>query len=205
MCQNAPSSPTAIVTGILIGGKSKRMGVDKATLPWRDATMLEAVVQVAREVSDRCVLLGRHDAIPRSLGEMTALPDLHPNAGPMAGLHALLTANPHRWCLLLSCDVPRMTRSTIDALVQHLSNEVQAVCYSDANSTEDGAHRGRLHPCCALYHADILPIVSDAIAAKRLSLGRLIRTLRHTVVPVDKSARETLSNINTPSDYTDDP
>ena len=83
-----------IVGGVLVGGKSKRMGADKAAMAWGTSTILETIVQTARAVTTDCVLLGDCREIPRSLRDMTRIPDPQSNAGPMSGLAALLSRFP---------------------------------------------------------------------------------------------------------------
>lgn len=182
----------AIIAGILIGGRSERMGTSKANLLWGSATMLEAVHRTARTVSAQCVLLGTADPLPQALKEVKQIPDIYPGIGPIAGLHALLSRFPDHWCLLLGCDIPRINPQTIATLTDRLTtgNPIIA-CSIDS----------RLQPCCALYHPSILPRIQQAIAAGEYALHRLIESIPHTTVPTDAAAQASLDNINTPQDY----
>lgn len=206
-----PEHP-AITAGILIGGKSSRMGIDKALLPWKGSTLLESVVRTARQVSDDCVLLGDAARLPDSLMDMPRLPDAYAGIGPIAGLHALLTHRPDTWCLLLSCDVPNITVQTISVLVEHITSDTHVMVYAtssvstkptDCNPLGTDAHQDFLEPCCALYHSKILPDVERAITTERCALRALIETVPHTTLPVDQHTRMALHNINFPKDYTE--
>ncbi|MEE9295576.1 MAG: molybdenum cofactor guanylyltransferase [Phycisphaerae bacterium] len=178
--------------GVLIGGKSARMGTDKATMPWGNATILETIVHTARQVTTDCVLLGAGPELPRFLKDMKQLRDPYSDAGPMAGLAALLAHFPHQWCLLLSCDIPNVSPATITALVEQIAPDTKAIAYSTP----------MLETCCTLYHASVLPDVERAIAAHRLALHRLIRSIPHVAVPADAPTQRALFNINAPVDYT---
>ena len=188
------SDSPSIVAGVLVGGKSTRMGANKATLPWGDSTIIETIVETVRRVSPRCVLLGACDELPNSLADLKQLPDAHPGIGPMAGLYSLLAGHPDRWSLLISCDVPNVTCDVINNLVVHITPAARAVVYTTNSRPE---------PCCALYHAGILPDVERAIADRQYSLTRLIARLSPLEIEADTPIREALGNINTPEDYRD--
>ena len=206
------SEHPAISAGVLIGGKSTRMGMDKALLPWKGLTLLESVVRTAHQVTDDCVLLGRAKQLPDSLTDTTLLPDSYPGIGPIAGLHALLTRSPNAWCLLLSCDIPNITIQTISGLVDHITSDTCVVAYAtssistkptDSNPWGTDPHHDFLEPCCALYHSKILPDVERAITTRRYALRALIESVPHTRIPVDPATQAALYNINTSRDYTD--
>lgn len=188
-----PTAPTPpIVAGILIGGKSVRMGTTKAALPWGRLTMLETVVNTARLVTGECVLLGTPADAPPSLNRMRIVPDIHPDIGPIGGLHALLTHNPDTWCLLVSCDVPHITRRVLTRLVDGIAPNVSVVAYH-AND--------RFETCCALYHASLLPALERAIAGGKRSLQRFVESVPHRAIPADNSTQRAVRNINTPQEY----
>lgn len=215
-----PEQPN-ITAGVLIGGKSSRMGTAKAMLPWKGSTLLESVVRTARQVADDCVLLGDAERLPDTLKAMPRLPDAYPGIGPIAGLHALLTHCPDTWCLLLSCDVPNVTIHTISTLVDHITPDTRVVAYvtpaistkpADSNPRGAGARSvqgranasfDRLEPCCTLYHSRILAEVDRTIAHQQCALRALIESVPHTKIPVDPDTQAALHNINFPQDYND--
>ncbi len=205
-----------ITAGVLIGGKSSRMGTDKAMLPWKGSTLLESVVNTARQVTDDCVLLGSAQRLPEALIDMPRLPDAYPGIGPIAGLHALLSHRPDAWCLLLSCDIPDVTSQTIDVLVEHITPESRVVAYvtpsistrpTDSHPCDPpyrtNAHSSRIEPCCALYHSSVLRDVERAMATNRGSLSALIESVPHATLPVNPDSQAALHNINFPRDYND--
>ena len=183
---------TPIVAGVLIGGKSARMGAAKANLPWAGTTILETVVATARRATSDCLLLGTAHELPPSLQDMKRIPDPYPDAGPIAGLHALLSAHPDTWCLLLSCDIPDITPQTITTLADRITHDALIIAYRIGH---------RLETCCALYHPSTLPHVQRAIGTGQYALRRLIASLPHIALPADGDARRALRNINTPADY----
>ncbi len=187
------SSAPNIAAGILIGGKSVRMGTDKALLPWVGSTMAETVVATALQVAADSVLLGACDSLPQGLSGLKRLDDAVAGIGPIGGLAALLAHYPDRWCLLLGCDIPNVTTVTLSGLIERIVHGSQVVVYDVCD---------RLEPCCALYHSSILPQVSSAIARRRYKLHDLIRSLPYSAVAAGPATRRALHNINTPADYT---
>ncbi|NOS99541.1 MAG: molybdenum cofactor guanylyltransferase [Phycisphaerales bacterium] len=188
------AEPRSIVAGVLFGGRSVRMGVDKALLAWGGATMLESVIAAARAVASECVLLGDLHAPPPSLTGCRRLPDAILGIGPIGGLAALLQHFPGRWCLLLSCDIPAVTPDVL----RHLADAVEPGASIVAYRSENG-----IEPCCALYHADLLPAVQRALNRGQHSLHRVIQTSDSVILPAGDETRRALRNVNTPDDYSD--
>jgi molybdopterin-guanine dinucleotide biosynthesis protein MobB len=98
--------PTAV--GILIGGRSRRMGQSKHLLRFRGRTWLSHIVAAARQVSDAVVLLGP-GRVPRSCTSLLRLPDVPGLAGPLAGMCAALRWRPDTRWIFLACDSPLVT------------------------------------------------------------------------------------------------
>ena len=182
------------VAGVLIGGRSERMGCPKALLPLRAGrTLVEHVVGVARAVADEVVLLGQL-APPASLGGMTSLADYVAGGGPLAGLAALLQHAPDSWALLLACDMPRLARPVLERLCAQPRTDADAVA-----SWKDQSQRV-YHACCALYHPRVLPQVVEELNEGKGSVQHLLRRIR--VVGLTPTAAESrqLTNVNTPQE-----
>ncbi|MBM3992125.1 MAG: molybdenum cofactor guanylyltransferase [Planctomycetes bacterium] len=94
------------VTGLLLcGGESRRMGRDKALLPWGERTMIDGPLDALRELASRVLLSTGRTARYPQLGLECVL-DAFPDAGPLAGLCAGLEACRTPWLAVLSCDLP---------------------------------------------------------------------------------------------------
>ncbi len=188
----------SIVAGILVGGKSRRMGSDKQSLPWDGSTMLETIVSTVMQVTPRVVLLGGSQRIPDAARNLPCLPDTYADAGPLGGLASLLHYAPHAWSMLLCCDIPRVSVATLSALLDQLpriqdrSDATQCVVYGDGS---------RFEPTCALYHAHCLPQIEQSVAANSYGLHALIRNIPHLCVTPSEEVSASLRNINTPEDY----
>lgn len=184
------------VAGILIGGQSRRMGSPKALIAHPcGPTYVEYVARIAARVADEIVLLGSpRYALPPSIAHLDILPDRRPDAGPLAGLEALLTHAGQRWTYLISCDLPRLTPSVLRRLSRHISTDVDAVVYRDA------AHPEKFHCCCACYHGRILTKVTAQLSSDDRSLHHLLGEVNAHALDVSASEADALKNVNTKGD-----
>jgi len=195
----------SVVAGILAGGKSTRMGRPKALIELpTGGTMIEHAVQVARQVTDEVVVLGREIRLPASLAKLTILDDAKPDGGPLAGLCSLLKRANRGWGLLLACDMPFIESAVIRRLLAQADPDTDAVVF------ERSERRGSYHACCGLYHSRIAraPAGSRTRRAPALevlfdgdaSLNSLLKLVCVKVLkPMPEESRQ-LCNINTPAD-----
>ncbi len=195
----------SVVAGILAGGKSVRMGRPKALIELpAGGTLIEHAVQVARQITDEVVVLGREIRLPDSLEELTVLEDEKPGGGPLAGLCSLLKCANQGWSLLLACDMPYIEAAVIRRLLAPADSDTDAVVF------ERSERPGSYHACCGLYHSRIAraPLGNRAQLAPALevlfdgdaSLNSLLKRIRVKVLrPTPEESRQ-LCNINTPED-----
>jgi len=184
------------VVGVLIGGRSRRMGRPKALLPHaEDGTLVEHVVRVAQAVADDVFLLGDFEELPAALVNLSRLPDARDDLGPLAGLCSLLQAAEDRWALLLACDMPNVSATLPARLLSHATDAVDAVAFARDNRS------GLYHSCCALYHPRLLPAALDELERGGRSLQALLGRSRVAAIHPNHEDRVMLTNVNTPADY----
>ncbi len=171
---------------VLAGGRSSRMGRDKALLPWRGRTLLEHVADVVREAAGSVTVIG-HEAY-RSLGlpGLPVISDAIPDCGPLGGLFTAFQATDADRILLVACDMPEVTAELLRGLLRGTGDAVVA---------EAG---GRLHPLCAVYDRAIFPKVQDAIRGRSLKMHELLSHIKVQRWPV--SDAKLLINMNAPED-----
>ena len=150
----------SVVGFVLAGGRSLRMGRDKALLPWRDTDLLGHAVARLREVtSDVRILCGPE---PRYLGRGAPVEaDLVEDAGPLAGILTGLTVADGRAGLFLAVDLPLVPTSLNAWLVEQAASVDAAVPRSP---------RG-LEPLCAVYGPACRPAIRRRMAAGDLSVS----------------------------------
>jgi molybdopterin-guanine dinucleotide biosynthesis protein A len=100
----------ALTAVILAGGRSRRMGADKALLqlPSGGPTLIERVVAAARAVTDDVVVVTENAGRLPAMPARTA-PDAIAGAGPLAGFVAGFEAARHPDIVALACDLPYLS------------------------------------------------------------------------------------------------
>lgn len=184
---------------VLCGGKSTRMGVPKATLPFGPETMLQRVVRLlATVVSPIVVVAAREQVLPDLPRDVIVTRDEREQKGPLEGLRAGLKALPSSVgvAYVTSCDVPLLAPGFVERMVELLGDHDIAVMEID----------GFPHPLSAVYRRETLPHIEALLAADRLRpvfLFDAVRTRR--VRPAEMASVDpellTLRNLNTREDY----
>ena len=119
---------------VLCGGKSTRMGVPKATLPFGTETMLQRVVRVLGAVVHPIVVVGaREQAIPELPAGVIVTRDERGERGPLEGLRAGLKALPDSVGIayVTSCDVPLLVPGFVARMIELLGDHDIAVMEID--------------------------------------------------------------------------
>jgi hypothetical protein len=158
---------------VLAGGRSTRMGRDKALLPWGAGTLLEHIAGVVRETLGNVAVIGRE------------IPDLIPDCGPLGGLLTALQNTDADRVLIVACDMPHLTPELLRDLGRG---------DADAMVAETD---GRLHPLCASYHRRVLPLVEALVVQRSLKMHDFLSQIQVQRVPADAKL---LKNLNTPED-----
>ena len=126
---------------VLAGGRSSRMGCDKALLPFRGGALVESVARAVRSAAGSAVLVGNprlyeHLAFP-------AIPDLYPGTGPLGGILTALHHTSAESNLLAACDMPALSGEFLGVLIDATAND-------DADALVPIGPSGRPEPLCAV-------------------------------------------------------
>ena len=168
---------------VLAGGRSSRMGTDKAEVVFCGQTMLTSAVTTMAAVCREVVVIGDRGPGPQGV---RSLPDSFAGCGPMGGIEAALRDCRHasaEYGIFLPVDMPLLPAGLLQALVAlwRQSSMVRiAVAVAD----------GRLQPLVSLIHVDVLWMLQAALArgdhklqpALRAAAGELAAQLQ---VPED--------------------
>jgi molybdenum cofactor guanylyltransferase len=137
---------------ILAGGKSLRMGTNKAHLDWNAMRFIDVLVEKGKQMGfGEIILSGNRDKIEGCRN----VPDLLPSRGPLGGMHSCLLVSSFDNALLVPVDCPGISIKTMEALVDmHIDqgNEITLL-----------KHGSRLEPLIGMYntafHQKIYPII----------------------------------------------
>ena len=139
---------------ILAGGKSSRMGRDKAALEFAGKTLLERQVDLARSVGATTIFIsGPPQQDDRRFG-CPVLTDRFPDSGPLAGIERGLVECPSPFLLVLAVDMPLMSREVLQLLLTQGSESLGTVpCI-----------KGQIEPLAALYPKKSAPLAGELLA-----------------------------------------
>lgn len=186
---------------ILCGGKSSRMGRDKATLPFGPELMLERVVRLVGEAvptKHTVIVAGVKLSLPELPTALLIARDTENYRGPLAGLATGLRAlgDTVDAVYATGCDVPLLVPAFIERMFSLLGD-------FDAAVPVDGVHH---HPLAAVFRPSVLSTIEGLLRAERVRAHYLFDVVSTREVPVDV-LREvdpllaTLKNVNSDSEY----
>lgn len=177
---------------LLVGGRSTRMGQDKALLPLGQEPMLLRLAGQLTDFDER--LLSAGTAPRESLPGFRTVQDRYPGAGPLAGLHAALSETEADALLTVPCDLPYFTAEAARVIVSAFSPEVDALLCRDGT--------GRLHPLSGVYARHCLPVIEAQLSRGQYRMGALFQVLNCAVLDTAPFLPDTVFfNMNTPDDY----
>lgn len=151
---------------VLAGGQSRRMGRDKAQIPWGSGTLLTHAVGVLQEIASEVLVVGTVKSVDAAV---VAIADVFPEHGPMAGIHAALEHSNTEWNLILAVDLPLVPPELLGFIAGRCPNASGLAVVPKVS--------GRLQPLCAAYHRGLLMEIERAIGNDDLSIHRLLERL----------------------------
>jgi len=105
---------------VLAGGASKRMGRDKALLPFDGTTLVEHVAKIVCQAVGSApgsvALVGDPDRLSH-LG-LPVFPDELPGCGPLSGIYTALKITQTDWNVVVACDMPGVSADVLRALLR---------------------------------------------------------------------------------------
>lgn len=177
---------------ILAGGRSSRMGQNKAWLRLGEESFLERILSRLSGFSEILISAAGEAAYAR-LG-FPVIPDLYPGTGPLGGVYSALQACRSPYLLVLGCDKPLFET----ALGVYLTDRAEGF-----DATVPITRDGRPQPLCAVYAKTCGEILHRQIQRGNYRLTETLREMRTNYIPLSQTAfpDQLLTNINTPAEY----
>jgi len=179
---------------VLAGGKSSRMGIDKAFLNFGGRTLLERATGLMRNVCAEVGIVGDATKFAK-YGDV--IEDVYPGCGPLAGIHAALLRSSAESNLMLAVDMPFVTRELLEFF------------FVTANESEATVVVPRMaagfQPLCAVYRRDFGAAAEGALRAGKYKIDQLFPSVTLRVIDEDELTRAGFSeqmffNVNTADD-----
>ena len=179
---------------VLAGGKSTRMGTDKAFVELNGQTLLQRALDRVEAVGRGLWILGSRDKF-ESYGRVVE--DEFPDHGPLGGIHAALRASDQELNLILAVDMPFVESRFLEYLAKCARDTAALVAAPRAE--------GRWQPLCAVYRRDFAIVAEQALKADKNKIDPLfsqvdVRAIEETEMVTNGFDPQMFRNLNTAAD-----
>ncbi len=179
---------------VLAGGKSTRMGMDKAFLDYHGRMLLCRALDLARSVSPLVRVVGTRE---KFADHAEVVEDVYPGRGPLGGIHAALQSSQADLNLVIAVDMPLLSQQFLQYLLDRArsSNATVIVPRTDEH----------WQPLCAVYRRNFASVAEDALLAGRNKIDTLF-TLTKTLTLEEEELNHAgfspslFCNLNTPKE-----
>ncbi len=179
---------------VLAGGRSSRMGSDKAFLQFEGRTLLARALDLLRALTSEVRIVG---TAAKFAPYGRVIEDVYPGRGPLAGIHAALSASTAELNLILAVDLPFVSEALLRFIVEQAGG-------ADAVVTVPRI-AGGFQPLCAVYRCAFAPLAQAALEAGRNKIDALFAATTTRILEEPELSRFAFSaamfdNLNTPED-----
>jgi molybdopterin-guanine dinucleotide biosynthesis protein A len=179
---------------VLAGGKSSRMGSDKAFLRLGDETLLSQALKVAGAVAGEVRIVG--DA-KKFAGFGRVIEDVYRDRGPLGGIHGALASSTTELNLILAVDLPFAGAKFLEYLLLRARESGAMVTVPRAG--------GGLQPLCAAYLHGFAEVAEQSLREGKNKIDPLFARVETRVIEEDELVRagfspEMFRNLNTPEE-----
>jgi molybdopterin-guanine dinucleotide biosynthesis protein A len=184
---------TTDLTGIILaGGKSRRLGMNKALLELRGKKLIEYPMHILEKCCSHVIISSNE---PLSLPH-PVFPDVIRENSPMVGIYSCLLQSKTPYNVVLSCDMPFLKEELITILAGRIERNKIIVPVH---------HDNLMEPLCAIYPTHSAKSLLESIEKKHFTLHDYILSQPHTFVFISGKMKfwseNLFANINTPGDF----
>ena len=184
---------------ILSGGKSSRMGTNKALLKINEKTNIERIADTLKLSFNDIILVTNHPEDYQFLG-LKMVSDYYSDKGPLAGVHAGLLSSNYDMNFIVACDMPFVSGELAEVLVNKCGDYDAVI----------PVIKGVQHPLFSVFKKGVSDKVAESIEAGRLRMKHLLDTLNVLYVTEgdlqecgSMDLERVFFNMNHPNEYED--
>jgi molybdenum cofactor guanylyltransferase len=180
---------------ILAGGKSTRMGTDKAFVDYDGRTLLARALDLARSVTPEVRIVGS----PEKFSPFApVVEDVFRDCGPLGGIHAALQSSLTELNLMLAVDMPFVSWT----FLYYLISQARATPEAAAVVPRDNVG---WQPLCGIYRREFTEAAENALRVGRNRIDWLFEAVRTRVIGREELegagfSRALFRNLNTPEE-----
>jgi len=184
-----------VTAAILCGGKSRRMGFDKAFLMDDEQYLLLQTVGKLQSLFEQVVLVSNTKAKFEGRTDFTEfriLEDHYMEKGPMGGISTALEQAQTEYVFIMACDMPLPDIGLIVRMYRKLEEEEEQVLVC--------SHQGKLEPLLAFYHKSCLSVFKKQMEIGELKPRSAFPALNVRHYCLSDTEMNAIANLNTPED-----
>jgi molybdopterin-guanine dinucleotide biosynthesis protein A len=184
------------VTGVILaGGKSSRMGQNKALMPFGGQRLIDRVVDVLQEVFTDLLLVTNSPEVYADLG-LPLVSDVYPHKGSLGGIYSALYHASTPYCFVVACDMPFLNAAVMRYMVGRIAG---------CDVVMPDIH-GEMQPLHAIYSKACLPPILRRLETHRLKIVGFLSEVRVRIVKASDiqhldPALLTFHNLNTREEF----
>lgn len=180
-----------ISAGILAGGKSSRMGQNKALIRLGNERIIDRLSKELSGLSEVIISAGSIGAY-EDLG-LPVVYDVHDGIGPIEGIYQILLHAKEEYVFICAADMPYVSSDIVAFLSGYISSD------NDCYVITDDEH---IQPLCAIYSKKALPVIAELIAAGKYRLSEIFAGVRTKYISLKYTSfdRKVVRNFNTRED-----
>ena len=188
---------------VLAGGKSSRMGTDKALLSLTEGgpPIVETILARLAAIAEEVMIVGGTEPVYRRFG-VRIVPDLRPGHAALGGIFTAISSAAHEHTIVVACDMPFLSLP----LLRRMANEPRdydvlvPATAGQSRQRNDGLVYHTLH---AIYGRACLPAIERRLGAGRLQVVRILDDVVVRAMPVEEIVRwdpelRSFFNVNSP-------
>lgn len=180
------------ITGIILaGGKSLRMGTDKAFLKLNEKTLLERTIELVQPICNS-IIISSNNPEHEKFG-YKIIPDEIKNCGPLSGIYASLKKSETDWNFVISVDSAFVEADYIQYIISEI-DDFDAVVPIHKNGKE---------PLIALYNKSSIVEIEKMLKSGNFKMHNLLTTINTKIVESQKWVEkypQLFRNLNRPED-----
>lgn len=183
------------ITGVVLaGGKSERMGNNKALLTLDNKTFIASVTDVLKACFRETIIISNKQEEYTSLG-CPIFSDIFKNVGPLAGIQSALMNSKTETVFIFSCDTPMVNTNMIEYLLGCHTQELILIV----------KYKNQIQPLFGVYSKRLLDKLNLFLKSGNDKVSEFIKLLGTEVTILDAPTKwelnGSLDNINTPDEY----
>ncbi len=177
---------------ILAGGKSSRMGRDKAFLEWQEKTFIEHILEKAKQAKFSEIVIVTNKPEQFQFLDVEVISDIYSQMGPLSGIHAGLVYNQSQFSLVIPCDMPFIDFSLVKELEQYIKQDYAAIVPTKNE---------KYQPLMAIYSKECIKSIEKLLLIdNERKVDKLFDRVVTKFVVLDDTENN-FFNVNTPKEF----